>query len=925
MTGSSGQASEPRPARFGLAAGVSKPVYDQSSVVVKFKAGATSAAKKHALGRSAGRVSDSITHDVVKVTGSEPATDLLKKLRADPSVELASLNYIRKASATPNDGLYAANQKYLPTVRMPQAWDVTKTAGSQTVAVLDTGIDAGHPELVGRTVPGYNVLAPGTAPVDDNFHGTFVAGVIAANTGNAAGIAGVAWNAKVQPVKVLDQYGEGTDDEVIAGINWATSHGARVINMSLGGPGDNPILHEALANAVAKGIVVVVSAGNSGDDVPQFPAAYPEALAVGATDDNGSLTGFSSYGDWVDIAAPGFDIASTVPRALAPDFPYGLASGTSFSAPIVAGVAALVRNKYPAFTPAQVVAQLKATARDAGPRGIDPYYGAGILDAYGALGGAWTTEFPSAVPDGNDYPAKASPINGNAITGSIDSEGDVDWYKIDSPARNAVVTVTSPEYSSPDYAQNMGPVVSVYDRDVRIIGAAQTPSPKLDDQGHEVIGSLDAATNVNLIDGTTYIAVRSSNGSHDSRPYLLTIGASTTYGNATGDGVWIRDTSVANLSTGVPLDVAPRVTFGRSVPPGVITSDTVRLINGKTGASVATNLSYDTDTQTVTLTPTAPLLDNTPYRIWIGAIQDADSRYFTGYSSWFRTVDNAPQPIGSFTSTGAYLGATLTWKVPPTTDLDQVIVRRNVGNTAPSLSTGTLVYAGTGAAVKTTGLANATTYTFAAWVRDRSGKLSPGAVARLTGTRTAAGLTSTSVTYGAAVTLKGTMLKIDNRPVPGTPVALYWRPKNVATFKLLSTLKTTSTGAVSFTYKPSVSSVLAIAYLGSTELMGSRSANLLVEVKPTISAAISPTTIALGATTKFYGAVRPAHAGMPVYLQQYVNRTWKTLANVKLSTTGSYAFGIRPTSRGTYAYRTVFTADADHAQAISVAKAVTVR
>ncbi|WUJ67942.1 hypothetical protein OG809_22835 [Kribbella soli] len=181
---------------------------------------------------------------------------------------------------------------------------------------------------------------------------------------------------------------------------------------------------------------------------------------------------------------------------------------------------------------------------------------------------------------------------------------------------------------------------------------------------------------------------------------------------------------------------------------------------------MATNLSYDTDTQTVTLIPTAPLLDNTPYRVWIGA--------------------------------------TLTWKVPPTTDLDQVIVRRNVGNTAPSLSTGTLVYAGTGAAVKTTGLANATTYPFATWVRDRSGKLSPGAVARLTGTRTAAGLTSTSVTYGAAVTLKGTMLKIDNKPVPGAPVASYWRPKNVAAFKLLTTLKTTSTGAVSFTYKTSV-------------------------------------------------------------------------------------------------------------------------
>ena len=116
-----------------------------------------------------------------------------------------------------------------------------------------------------------------------------------------------------------------------------------------------------------------------------------------------------------------------------------------------------------------------------------------------------------------------------------------------------------------------------------------------------------------------------------------------------------------------------------------------------------------------------------------------------------------------------------------------------------------------------------------------------------------------------------------------------------------------------------------MAYLGNGDLMGSRTANILVEVKPAISTAISPTSIKLGAATKFYGAVRPAHAGRPVYLQQYVNRTWLTLASVKLSTTGSYAFGIRPKARGTFAYRAVFTADADHAQAISANRTVTVR
>ncbi|WP_344193396.1 S8 family serine peptidase, partial [Kribbella karoonensis] len=363
--------------------GAGKPVYDAKSVVVRFKTKATPSARKAALAKVKGTPKASGAQDVVTVTGDLAAPELLKKMKADPAVAEASLNYVRRKTATPSDLYYTNYQKYLPTVRVNAAWDLSKSAGTQTVAVLDTGVDAGHPDLAGHLLPGYNTFNTALAPNDGDGHGTAVTGIIAAGTGNSIGIAGVAWNAKVRPVKVLDDNGEGSDANVINGINWAVKNGARVINMSLAGGGDNPVLHTAIQNAVAKGVVLVAAAGNTGASVPQYPAAYSEVLSVGATNWYGALTSFSTYGDTVDIAAPGFNITSTAPRSKTPagfdPYVMGL-SGTSFSSPIVAGVAALVRNKWPTYTPAQVMARLKETARDAGQRGIDPYFGAGILD-----------------------------------------------------------------------------------------------------------------------------------------------------------------------------------------------------------------------------------------------------------------------------------------------------------------------------------------------------------------------------------------------------------------------------------------------------------------------------------------------------------------------------------------------------------------
>jgi hypothetical protein len=185
-------------------------------------------------------------------------------------------------------------------------------------------------------------------------------------------------------------------------------------------------------------------------------------------------------------------------------------------------------------------------------------------------------------------------------------------------------------------------------------------------------------------------------------------------------------------------------------------------------------------------------------------------------------------------------------------------------------------------------------------------------------------VTSTLINYGGSITIKGSTLRIDNLAYAGLPVNVYVRPKTSSKFTLLAALKTSSTGTLSVTAKPTVSSVYMLTFPGSESLMGTRTVDVTVQVKPTISATLSPSSIRLGNATAFSGYVAPAHAGKLVYLQQYGNKVWKSIASVKLSTSGKYAFGIRPAVRGQIAYRVYFPGDADHAPAYSAYKVVTI-
>jgi subtilisin family serine protease len=270
----------------------------------------------------------------------------------------------------------------LEKINAPAAWSRT-LANAVLVAVVDTGVDGTHPDLGDNVADGYDAIndAEGGA-TDENGHGTHVAGTIAAKAGNGEGIVGVAPEARILPVKVLDGEGSGYDSDIAEGIVWAADAGAQVINLSLGGPDQSEAISEAVDYARGKNAVVIAAAGNSREEGSpvEYPAADEGVIAVAATDDQDEVAEFSNAGDYVDVAAPGTGIMSTVPGG-----EYEKASGTSMAAPHVAGVAALMVGYRSSLTPDQVEEFLESSAFDLGDEGFDNDYGNGRINANSAL------------------------------------------------------------------------------------------------------------------------------------------------------------------------------------------------------------------------------------------------------------------------------------------------------------------------------------------------------------------------------------------------------------------------------------------------------------------------------------------------------------------------------------------------------------
>jgi subtilisin family serine protease len=271
-------------------------------------------------------------------------------------------------------------------------WSTSTGAGIK-VAVIDTGIDKDHVDLVANIAGGVNFVSkPAWKPAnsdnwdDDNGHGTHVAGTIAAEQ-NGVGVVGVAPDASLYGVKVLDRNGSGYLSTVIQGIQWAVDNDMDVINMSLGSSSDVQALHDAVDAAYDAGVVVVAAAGNSGDgdgatNEVSYPAKYSSVIAVAATASDYSTPSWSSEGEEVEVAAPGVDILSTWNNG-----GYNTISGTSMASPHTAGVVALMLSDSPGMSPAQVRSTLQSTADDLGAPGHDVFYGYGLVDAQEAVTG----------------------------------------------------------------------------------------------------------------------------------------------------------------------------------------------------------------------------------------------------------------------------------------------------------------------------------------------------------------------------------------------------------------------------------------------------------------------------------------------------------------------------------------------------------
>ncbi|MEW9898994.1 S8 family serine peptidase [Chitinivorax sp. PXF-14] len=353
----------------------------------------------------------------------------IKAWRKRPDVQYAEPNYLLRTSAVPDDKLYGYQWHY-PQINLPQAWDITTGSNRVIVAVVDSGVVLSHPDLQGQLVAGYDFVSntlssgdgdgldadpndPGPAdPASSGFHGTHVTGTIAARSNNGMGVAGVAWNAKVMPVRVLGNTGAGSLYDIMQGVRYAAglpndsgtvpAQAAQVINLSLGGGGYSQATQDVFSAVRQKGIIVVAAAGNEASSQPSYPASYDGVVSVSATDMNRELAPYSNYGAHIDVAAPGGNagvdvngdgvadgVLSTVGDISSGqlEYKFAISSGTSMASPHVAGVVALMKSVNPGLTPAQFDQLLQSgrITTDLGAPGRDDRFGWGLIDAYKAV------------------------------------------------------------------------------------------------------------------------------------------------------------------------------------------------------------------------------------------------------------------------------------------------------------------------------------------------------------------------------------------------------------------------------------------------------------------------------------------------------------------------------------------------------------
>jgi serine protease len=353
------------------------------------------------------------TFHVEKLSPGQTIAEGRRAFENRTDVEYVEPNYIAEAFMTPNDQ-YFGYQWNFQKINVPSAWD-TSTGSGVIVAVVDSGVAYENfslsnknytraPDFVSTAfAPGYDFVNNDTHPNDDNGHGTHVTGTIAGSTNNTEGVAGIAYGATIMPIKVLSSNGSGTYDAVANGIRYAADHGAKVINLSLGGPSAQT-LQDAVKYAYDNGVTIVAASGNSGASSVAYPAAYDQyVIAVGATRFDNARASYSQYGSALDLVAPGGDmnvdqngdgygdgiLQQTFAAPNYGTFGYYFQQGTSMATPHVSGVAALVIAHGNATKPTDVRTAIESTALDLGTAGRDNSFGYGLVNAAAAV--AWGT------------------------------------------------------------------------------------------------------------------------------------------------------------------------------------------------------------------------------------------------------------------------------------------------------------------------------------------------------------------------------------------------------------------------------------------------------------------------------------------------------------------------------------------------------
>jgi subtilisin family serine protease len=525
------------------------------------------------------------------------------RLKADPRVESVVPDAIGTVvewpveSGTPDDPLWSSYQADMRRIGMPAAWPVTTGDASVVVAVLDTGYEGAHEDLaVIPTVSPYNSRTGSTNVTDGYGHGTHVAGTIAAATNNATGVAGIAPGVTIMPVKVMDSNGQGYWSDFLEGVDWARTHGASVVNLSLGGTlsaSQAAAWQPVFTAAWNAGVLVIAAAGNNNTGGLFYPASFAYVISVSATTNSDAKASFSNYGPSIDLSAPGVSITSTYK-----DGTYRQMSGTSMATPHVVGLAALVRSLHPEFTPAEVETAMKATALDLGAAGRDDIFGYGRIRAPEAL--AW------APPD------------------------------ITPP----VGTLASPLAGAKSVAESIRPVVA-FDEPVTGVDATSIMLTNSAGQAVAATVAFDALTNRATLTPASRLASRST--------YRVVLGGAiadaygnllvpTSFGFTTGDTInpTVIKTYPARGATGVARGATIHITFSEKVTG--VSKATLKLKNMKTGARVVVTVRYDSATRTATMDPSVRLRSLRWYRVKIlSGIEDVAGRNLAAQSFTFKT------------------------------------------------------------------------------------------------------------------------------------------------------------------------------------------------------------------------------------------------------------------------------------------------